>query len=84
MKVEIGQRYIWEEVFDGVTGIYRGEIIQIDENTITTSWVDSKQNPVRSIQYDTSNFLKLLNESNPRLKIDIEYYRHKSLTELGI
>jgi hypothetical protein len=84
MKIEIGQRFIWEEVFDGIAGIYRGEIIQIDDNTITTSWIDSKQIPVRSIQYDISNFLKLLSESNPRLKIDKEYYRDKALKELGI
>lgn len=87
MKVEVGQRYIWEEPKRGLIPeglIFKGMVIKFIGDNIVISWKDSIGEDIRPIQYSKDQFSELLQEDEPRLKIDKEYYRHKSLTELGI
>ena len=79
MKVEVDQRYIWEENIGGGSIIINRGIVAITGNSIVISW-DSG----RLITYSKTMFSELLNENPPRLKIDKEYYRNKKIEDLGL
>lgn len=80
MNIEIGQRYIWEEPKQ----VFKGVVIRFIGDYIVVSWTNKEAETLPPIQYANDLFSKLLKEDKPRLKIDKEYYRHKSLTELGL
>lgn len=84
MKVEIGQRYIWEEKEVFIDQKCKGIVTFLNDKNVTISWEDNKHTKLRDIQYDIFSFLNLLNESDPRLRIDKEYYRNEALKKLGI
>jgi|688.fasta_scaffold2291497_2 hypothetical protein len=76
MKIEIGQRYIWVE---NDTISIKGELIKSNNSTLSMKWKNG-----RLTQYTERLILELLNKKEPNLKIDKEYYRDRSLKELGI
>lgn len=76
MKIENRQRYIWVE---NDTISIKGELIKSNNGTLYMKWENG-----RLTQYTERLILELLNKKEPNLKIDKEYYRDRSLKELGI
>jgi hypothetical protein len=76
MKIENRQRYIWVE---NDTISIKGELIKSNNGTLYMKWKNG-----RLTQYTERLILELLNKKEPNLKIDKEYYRDRSLKELGI